>query len=369
MTGVRGALAVAVVLSGTRTVPAEPCAPRAELGGDSAAVGQVAGELQKLGVGVGPAARGCRAVRAQVELDREGGIAVAIVDGSRRSEGRVVGDAGIAAAWIDSWLRDDLDGLGGAGELGAGAMAAGGAAGVAPAAAPADRPAPGAAAPVKPSLLSRFALVAAYEQTWSEDGASATGLDAGACLRIGRACVGARVQYAGESDRVVGLTAMARGDASLLATVGASFALGRMSVAPELGLGVGRRWTRRLECTPAPTMPGPNCDPSDPMCGPGTGLPPPCADAAGKLYVGDELDVATVTPRVAAALRLAVPLFEHVWLEGIASITAAPFGHAGRFTGGTSADPSTGPNGADVALPGEPWTTLQLGVGLRVGAR
>ena len=367
MTGTRGSLAVAIVLSGVRTVPAEPCTPRAQLDGDAAAVGQVTGELRKLGVGVGVAsgARGCRTVRAQVELDREGGIAVAIVDGSRRSEGRVVGDAGVAAAWIDSWLRDDVDGVG------AGVAATASAAGAAPGLtlAPERAPAPDRADRRAPApVLSRFALAAAYEQTWSEDGATSSGLDAAACLRIGRACLGARVQYAHEPDRTVELTAMSRTDASVLATAGASFSVGRMSVAPELGLGVGRRRTRRLDCAAPAMQPGPNCDPTDPMCGSGTTPPPPCADAAGQLYVGDGLDAVTVTPRVAAAVRLAVPLFEHVWLEGIASMTVAPFGHAAPF-GASTADPATMPGTAGLALPGEPWTALQLGVGLRVGAR
>jgi hypothetical protein len=104
------------------------------------------------------------------------------------------------------------------------------------------------------------------------------------------------------------------------------------------------------------------------MCAPGTTPPPPCTDAAGKYYAGDGLDVATVTPRIAAAVRLAVPLFEHVWLEGIASLTAAPFGHAAPFAA-TSPDPGTMPGTVDLSLPGEPWTAIQLGVGLRVGAR
>jgi hypothetical protein len=265
VTGARGALAVVVVLSGTRTAPAEPCTPRAQLEGDAAAVGQVAGELRKLGVGVGPGARGCRTVRAQVELDREGGIAVAIVDGSRRSEGRVVGDAGIAAAWIDSWLRNDVDGLGPAPAPEPAAPA--------PAPASVSPPPPTAvvkraSAPAPTPALARFALAAAYEATWTEDDASASGIDAGACLRIGRACVGVRVQYAREADRTVSFTAMSRSDASILATAGATFLLGRMAVSPELGLGAGRRHTQRLQCAPVMMQPDPNCNPTDPMCPP-----------------------------------------------------------------------------------------------------
>jgi hypothetical protein len=171
-----------------------------------------------------------------------------------------------------------------------------------------------------------------------------------------------RAHYARDADRVVALSAMARRDAAVLATAGASFELGRMSIAPELGLGVGRRRTWRLECSwPAngPNQPG-GCDPSAPA-DPSCQQPPDCSAAVGKLYVGDRLDEVTYTPRASAALRLSLPLFDHVWLEGIAAVTAAPFGHAGSFPD----DPP--PNGA--SIPGEPGRAIQLGLGLRVGER
>ncbi len=85
-----------------------------------------------------------------------------------------------------------------------------------------------------------------------------------------------------------------------------------------------------------------------------------------KFYVGDKLDVATYTPRVAVALRLAVPLFDHVWLDGLASFSLAPFGH-GDFAPGPG-DPPLNVPPKDVTLPGEPAAALQLGVGLRMGA-
>ena len=364
MTRARTALALVVMLSAPRTLPAEPCAPRAELAGDAVAVAHVTAELHRLGVKAGTGSPGCRTVRAQVELDREGGIAVAIVDGSRRSEGRVVSDAGVAAAWIDSWLREDVDGVGwNEGTVVRHADSRSPTAGP-PGTVPRDT------AP-RVSRLERFAVTAAYEQTWTDDGAGASGLDLGACRRIGGTCLGARVRYGREPDRVVDITAMRRADVSILATGSVSIALGRLSLNPELGVGVGRRSTQRLDCTPQDVMPdNGNCDPTDPNCmpGPPPDAPPACIDPMiNKVYVGDKLDVATWTPRAAASVRLAVPLFEHVWLEGIAGVTFAPFGHTEQFaamTGGTAMQPGT-----DASLPGEPRSAVHLGVGLRVGGR
>src|SRR5512139_3715416 len=114
MTAARVALALSLVASVAQTGEAEPCAPRADLGGDAEAVAKVAAELQRLGVEATtdptkrPARTDCPMITAAVELDRSGGIAVAVRDGSQRSEGRVVSDAVLAAAWIDSWLRDDF---------------------------------------------------------------------------------------------------------------------------------------------------------------------------------------------------------------------------------------------------------------------
>src|SRR5262249_51779315 len=101
----RAALAL-VVASAVRTAAAEPCAPRAALDGDAEAIARVGEELRRLGVAVelrGAAGREgrCGAIIAAVELDRGGGIAVSVSDASHRSEGRVVSDAAVAAAWID----------------------------------------------------------------------------------------------------------------------------------------------------------------------------------------------------------------------------------------------------------------------------
>jgi len=91
----------------------------------------------------------------------------------------------------------------------------------------------------------------------------------------------------------------------------------------------------------------------------------PAPNANGLVYVGDGLDESSYTPRLALALRVAVPLFNHVWLDGLASFTFAPFGHRDDYGGpAMPGDPSLFP----YPIPGEPGTTVQLGVGLRVGA-
>jgi hypothetical protein len=120
----------------------------------------------------------------------------------------------------------------------------------------------------------------------------------------------------------------------------------------------------------------PGCDLNDPMSDPScaTMPAPECTDPAtgmvARTYVGDHFAKATYTPRLAVALRLAIPLFDHVWLDGLASITFGPFGHSDNFTVATLADGSVpgGGTAEDVALPGESRTAVLLGVGLRVGA-
>jgi hypothetical protein len=324
----------------------EPCAPRASLEGDAEAVARVGAELERLGVTVGSASAGCRSVSAAVELDRSGGIAVAVRDSAKRSEGRVVSDPALAAAWIDTWLHDDFE----------------------VAAAPAIAP-PSATAPLVDAVVAvaptrdpfdRFAVSSSYELARTDSGASWSGFGVAACARVGELCIGARARYLDGTESTK-LTAASRTDTSLLATASWSQQIGTMSIAPELGLGVGRMTTDRVDgCTPPP-----GCDPNDPTC---KLPPPPCTPTSGgtNVYVGDGFHTATITPRAEAALRIAIPLFAHVWLDGTAAVTLAPFGHSDTYTP-TMAPPGTTPD--DIALPGEPLAAFQLGIGLRVGAR
>ena len=345
--------AVGIVLALGPVAPAgaQPCPPRAALDGDAAAVVRVGAELQRLGVAVdhGPAPRGCRAVLAAVELDRSGGIAVSVSDATHRSEGRVVSDAALAAAWIDSWLRDDFE------------------AAALPPEQPPAAPAPQAAAAVPArGVFDRVSIAASYDQLWSDDSTSWTGIGGAACVRVGATCLGARFRYASQDVNEMFTTA-ARSDLSLLATASWNVELGRMTVSPELGVGVGRMTTDRVESCPEPVMQ--NCDPmTDPMC---PAPSPTCTGQNPGIYVGDSFHAATITPRLAAALRIAVPLFERVWLDGIASVGYAPFGHDTPYVG---APPPPDANGtepympAEVAMPGEPVFGVTLGLGIRVGA-
>ena len=370
----RGALATVLVVSAWRTVGADPCAPRALLEGDAEAITRVAAELARLGVSTdatdaagaprapataptAPTAGGCRTISAAVELDRSGGIAVAVRDASHRSEGRVVSDAALAAAWIDSWLRDDFE------------------APIAPPSSVPVAPAPGlvpaqtTATPAtdtsvattdRASWLDRGSLAATYDSAWTDGGASWSGFDISACARIGALCVGGRVRdLAG--DEIDQLTSAHRSDVSALATASWSHDVGQLAIAPELGVGVGRLATERVDgCEPPP--------PCDPTTGPCPPPPPKCTSgqSTNAIYVGDGFHVATYTPRVEAALRVAVPLFAHVYLDGIASVTLAPFGHGGAYVP-MSSPPGVPPD--QIALPGDPVATYVLGLGLRVGAR
>jgi hypothetical protein len=339
----------------------EPCVARAELGGDADVVARVGVELAKLGVERGTPAPGCRGVVARVEADREGGIAVAIQDGARRSEGRVVSDVAMAASWIDSWLHDDLDGN----------------AWLISAPVRVGSTAPGLTQPavVKRSetwLLDQVSLTFAYEHAWSDDGATASGGSIAGCVRVGGVCLGGRARYVREPDRTVDLTAMGRSDVSLFATASLPVRVGRMIIAPELGLGVGRTSTRRIEgCEVTPQ----NCDPMDPTC---SMTPPPstCSDPNGKAYVGDNFSTATYAPRLTGGVRIAVPLFERVWLDALATFVVAPFSHADRFAtsinvgaDGTIQPGDMGMPTDQFALPGESSFGFQVGIGLRVGGR
>ncbi|MBL9020156.1 MAG: hypothetical protein JNL83_38580 [Myxococcales bacterium] len=369
----RAPLVVGLLLLGPATVRAEPCAPRAVLTGDAAAIERVGAALVKLGVVLAPGTRACPAAAATVELAGEGGIAVAVRGSGQRSEGRVVSDAGVAATWIDAWVRDDLDVATWAPppiEAGFVAPPAGPAPGASP---PRDTPVAGMPSP---ALLDRVGFSAAYVQAWSDDDTTWSGGALAGCMRVGAACIGGRVRAMWQPDRAANLSAVGRSEVAALATASLRIPAGNTVFSPELGLGVGRFTTRRVEgtCVPPNTMPPPCADPTDPMCQMNPGDPNTCLpDASGmldpstgaKLLVGDDFENVTYTPRIALSLRVSVPLFSRVWLDGLASYEGMPLAHGGAFRpeqvpAGTSAE--------SVSLPGEPSAAWLLGVGLRLGA-
>jgi hypothetical protein len=353
----RRAATTLVLVSALRTAGADPCAPRAALDGDASAVERVAAELARLGVatdhGASPPDPHCPIIAAAVELDRGGGITVAVRDGAQRSEARVVSDAALAAAWIDSWVHDGFD--------------------PSPVTESVEQPViapPGITARSAPApFYDRLALSASYDQMWTDDGSNWSGFSAAACVHVGALCVGVRARYA-SGLLTTPTTAASRSDTALLATAGLSYALGRMQVSPEVGLGAGRMTIDRDECPAVPPVP-PMCNPNDPTCNPN--MPAPATTCTNpsptSVYIGDGFSGASVTPRASVALRVEVPLFDHVWLDGIASAMVAPFGHDGVWASHPVLDPMTMSLTDPGALPGDPTLSLQVGVGLRIGGR
>jgi hypothetical protein len=339
---IRCALAIACLASLTATAWAGHCQPHASLDGDSVLVARVASELSRLGVATTGDAGACPIAHVAVGVDRDGMIVVAVREGTG-SEHRAVSDATVAAMWIDSWLRDDLDGAGPAE--------------VAPPAASAPRVDAAVELPPRRTIFDRAAISVAYEETWSDTHAPWNGIDVSACARLGALCFGGRARYA-STTVVANDTAASRNDISALATASYERAIGRVGIAGEVGLGVGLMTTKRIDgcATPPPCPEGMTCE--APSCAQPTAAP----DAA---YVGDGLDMATVTPRAEGALRVAVPLWDHVWLDGIAAVTASAFAHTSGFLPGLVPAQLTT---AQVTVPGEPVALFSLGIGLRVGA-
>jgi hypothetical protein len=366
-------LAFCALLSPTAT--AEPCAPRVELSGDRDAIARVAVELASLGVVLGaiePQYRAC-SVNAMVTLDGEG-LSVAVQNAAKRSEGRVVSDAKIAAAWIDSWLRDEI-------EVSSWTIA------VPPPAPPSTlttMPLAPIASAIETALPSatpgapfeRVGLGIAIERSWTDDDTEWDGFDIAGCMRVGLACIGGRVRAGFQQDLAYLSSTADRSDIVALATVSLPLTAGQVSLAPELGLGIGRMRTKRIEaCTAPPSVPPsngmPGCsDPMDPTCTmtpePNTGTGNECLDAAGnptnELYVGDDFDKVTYLPRLALAMRLSFPIVRHVWLDAVAAYTITPITPRGSYE-----DPDMMVSDPSTAMPPEPTRGYQLGVGIRVG--
>ena len=336
---------------------ADPCLhPHATLDGDPAAVASVTTELVKLGVDVGPAtATSCKSVAATVENEQDGTIAVAVKTGSQ-SEGRTVSNPALAATWIDSWLQDDFGGPMFSTELASSRVVS------------ANPDVIRAVdVPAQPHAGVGLSVSAAFDQSWMFDRSRWTGISAGVCAKLGALCVGARGRYA-TNDELVGQTAAARSDLSVLATASYEKQIGRMSILPELGLGVGRATTSRIDgCRHPPT-----CDPNDPEC-----TVAPVDDEcvahdpvhAYTLDLGDQMHASTVTPRASASVRVAVAIADHLWLDGSASFMLAPFAHSDRYELPAGTPTPYGVPAEELALPGESVGTFGLGIGLRWGTR
>ena len=351
-------LAFAVVMPWAN---AGTCVPRASLAGDRETIVKVSDELHRLGVATEPPPPGCTAIQTTVKVAVGGGIAIEIHDASQRTEDRVVGDAAVAAAWIDSWVRDDLAGVDGLAAPGAVAAPP-------PRVAQVDEPPRDTGVPdvsSAPSILDRATLRVGYAHAWTGDGSGWDGLEVAGCLHVGPTCLGARAAALSQAQLPSRRTLASRSDLFVLATASTTFTVGRMAIVPELGLGVGRLHTERVDgCRVAQPASCQDPDhPSGPMCNP---RPTRCVDAGDAVYVGDGYQTATIAPRAAASIRIEIPIAQHLWLDGGASVVVAPGNHGGAFQAMPVGAPPVAQD--QLALPGEPFASYQLGIGLRIGA-
>lgn len=378
----------AACLLASNLAVAEPCRPHARLGGDEAVVARVAAELEQLGISVerialqgtetvAPAA--CPTVIAMVQADAApDSILVAVRGSAQASEGRVVSDATVAAAWIDSWLADDAAAAAWIPEPPPTTVDL----------APPSPPAFGETPPGTPrrGALERFGVSVNYALGNGDDESDWSGFSLAACGALGKACLGGRIDATFESERDLSLTSMKRRDIALLATASRTVPLGRARVAVEAAAGVGIVTTTRVEACketidngmmpmPDPNDPmDPEPDPTNPNGAPGVSSPPVpgqmCVvaddDPDGSIYVGDNFSNTTISPRAGLAMRLDIPLSDWVWLEGRAGLTISPLAHTEAFTGGPKT-PDGSMWGGLTDLPGEPMVRAELGVGIRVG--
>ncbi len=328
------------------------CLPAADLSGDADIAAEVARALAHLGVVFAEADNACPAVHAKVTAD-VAGVAVTVQDARGRIEGRVVADAGTAAAWIESWANDDAEPLWSATPALPEPVV------VEVAAAPA----PPSATPVEdvvvvaPVTKPRWRLpevTARLERDLANDGSAWNGVGVASCLTLGRLCVGVAGKYGANNGftNTGGLTAYDRSVAAMSATIAVRASIAKVELSPELAVGAGATTTSRRE----PTEP---CfDPDGTM---------PCANMP--LYIGDGFAARTFAPRIGASMGMQVPLAGWLALDARVGAEAMPGAHTAPHVPDamlTPPDPTApiAPGDPLLDLPGEPGWAWTAAVGL-----
>ncbi len=332
------------------------CPPAAHVAGDAELGHAVVLELSILGVSAEVPA-GCPVAEVMVAPSGDG-VAVTLRDGAGRQAAQVVTDAQVAASWIESWVHPEI-----------GAPLLAGAQGSAPAAAEPAAAVTVAAPPV--ARPGRFAyrgltLGAAAEMTSADDGSDWRALSASVCARFGALCVG--LAGRGADNRGIsmdgGLTEANRYQLELLATVGASLAIGRMTLIPSAGIGLAYEETGRAD--------GATCmDQVDPS---GMACEPPYA-------IDDAFTAYSVGPRAEIGLGGAFPIAGPLSLTLGVAMSFAPMarsepaepGYARDYFDPTNGDPDMPPpDGAEnlylpeesYRLPAEPSRMTRISLGL-----
>ena len=366
------------------TVADTSCVPSATVSGDAALVADVVAHLDQMGVGSDSAAATCPRIEATVVHDGTS-VTVSVRDAFGVVETRVVTDARIAATWIQSWCRSDIP---------------------APLLVPAVLPPP---APVSTRVSStgseprdtvsvpaplagasfapRWSGAAMYESSDANDGSSWSGVSASACVLTGGVCFGALARYATNPKISITdeLTFADRTNIDLVATAAIPFTVGRATVVPMAGVGIGRLRTARHE----PAVP-PEPDPNDP-CGANMAPDDPAMCPVDlPYYIGDGFAATHWGMRLEAQVTLSVPLGKTVFLDLGAGVSLLPGSHKDAYAPPPpEIDPDLPPNGDPtdpmdpnlppdpngdtdpfydplLELPGEPGRLIRFAIGLRV---
>jgi hypothetical protein len=185
------------------------------------------------------------------------------------------------------------------------------------------------------------------------DGSDWDGVGVAACVRVAGFCLGASGRHVRNDgfSNTGGLTSYDRASTIVAATAAYRVKVARVVIAPELALGAGWTTTRRDEPAEPCFMPdGTLCD--------------------GPLYVGDGFGARTIAPRLGAALTVAVPLTDWMFLDGRLGAEAAPGAHVDphRHDANTNPPDPTNPIPADdplLDLPGEPGWAWIAAIGIR----
>jgi hypothetical protein len=340
-------------------------------------------ELAVLGVFSQDIPPGCPSVRVTVRADGEA-VVVSLRDPSGRSATQVVTNAHVAATWIESWVHP---------ELGAPLLAGREAVRARPGPASAAFPDPRLAGEVGPgdtgvgveldelgraipaSLPFRGLFFgASAEKLYASDDSEWRGVSLSACARWGPLCPGLLFNV-GDSHGFLpegAWSSVDRVSVDLLASLKAPFAVGRMEVAPGIGVGLGGLRTS-----------GALCD----------------ADAAGDTFSCDVAETATWTvgPRAEMGIAGTFPISDRVSLLVTASLGFAPMARSGSLPdddvpvtpgpddpdpdgsvpdpadpddpGGTEGSPGSDGQPLDPLtqpVPGEPSQFTRIGIGLSV---
>ncbi len=338
MQRVFAAIGLAAALATPRPALAKPaCAPGAVLDGEPALVADLASALAALAI-TSPASD-CPAIHATVAR-ADTGLTVTVRDPAGRYSQRRVTDTRVAATFIESWVRADIE---------------------APLLAPRRptwRPPSASVAATRPSeptvkqpILLSLAVAAATSD--GDDNSSWTTVTVGVCAKLGPLCLGALGRFADNRDFTTegALTPARRHTSDLMVEARWPLPLGQAVLAPRVAAGIG--WLRSSN-TPPPLPP--ECEPAAPDCAPEP--------------VADPFTVTTPGLRLDLGVSLVIPITRGVAVDLGAGYQFAPTARRDRvLPDGTDPTlPDDDPLYDELALPGEPQRWLSFGIGLRLGA-